>query len=147
MMTEQTQYYFGYGSNLSKEQMGLRCPDSEYFISGKLPGYEWLINRRGYASIKTSKEAFVLGEIFKLSEKDVEYLDIYENVSEGFYRKHFLNILTEKGSIKCLVYIASDNNKGVAQSEYIDRINDGINSARLPLDYVESWIRHFIPEK
>ncbi len=145
-MSKPVSFYFGYGSNLSKEQMGLRCPDSEYFISGKLPGYEWLINRRGYASIKTSKEAFVLGEIFKLSEKDVEYLDIYENVSEGFYRKHFLNILTEKGSIKCLVYIASDNNKGVAQLEYIDRINDGINSARLPLDYVESWIRPFIPE-
>ena len=145
-MSKPVSFYFGYGSNLSKEQMGLRCPDSEYFISGKLPGYEWLINRRGYASIKTSKEAFVLGEIFKLSEKDVEYLDIYENVSEGFYRKHFLNILTEKGSIKCLVYIASDNNKGVAQPEYIDRINDGINSARLPLDYVESWIRPFIPE-
>ena len=145
-MSKPVSFYFGYGSNLSKEQMGLRCPDSEYFISGKLPGYEWLINRRGYASIKTSKEAFVLGEIFKLSEKDVEYLDIYENVSEGFYRKHFLNILTEKGSIKCLVYIASDNNKGVAQLEYIDRINDGINSARLPLDYVESWIRPFIPK-
>ena len=145
-MSKPVSFYFGYGSNLSKEQMGLRCPDSEYFISGKLPGYEWLINRRGYASIKTSKDAFVLGEIFKLSEKDVEYLDIYENVSEGFYRKHFLNILTEKGSIKCLVYIASDNNKGVAQLEYIDRINDGINSARLPLDYVESWIRPFIPE-
>ena len=145
-MSKPVSFYFGYGSNLSKEQMGLRCPDSEYFISGKLPGYEWLINRRGYASIKSSKEAFVLGEIFKLSEKDVEYLDIYENVSEGFYRKHFLNILTEKGSIKCLVYIASDNNKGVAQLEYIDRINDGINSARLPLDYVESWIRPFIPE-
>jgi len=126
--------------------MSLRCPDSEYFTSGKLPSYEWLINRRGYASIKPSKDAFVLGEIFKLSEKDVEYLDIYENVSEGFYRKHYLNILTEKGSIKCLVYIASDNNNGVAHSEYIDRINDGIISASLPLDYVESWIRPFIPE-
>jgi len=145
-MSKSVSYYFGYGSNLSKGQMSLRCPDSEYFTSGKLPSYEWLINRRGYASIKPSKDAFVLGEIFKLSEKDVEYLDIYENVSEGFYRKHYLNILTEKGSIKCLVYIASDNNNGVAHSEYIDRINDGIISASLPLDYVESWIRPFIPE-
>lgn len=145
-MSKPISFYFGYGSNLSKEQMSLRCPDCEYFISGKLPHYEWLINQRGYASIKPSKEAFVLGEVFKLSNKDIEHLDIYENVSEGFYRKHYLNILTEEGVIKCLVYIASDNNNGVAQSEYIDRINDGINSASLPLDYVENWIRPFIPE-
>ena len=87
-----------------------------------------------------------MAPLLKLSDKDIEYLDIYENVSEGFYRKHYLNILTDQGVIECLVYIASDNNNGVAQSEYIDRINDGINSASLPLDYVESWIRPFIPE-
>ena len=145
-MSKPVSFYFGYGSNLSREQMKLRCPDCEYLISGKLPNYEWLINQRGYASIKPSKKAFVLGEVFKLSNKDIEYLDIYENVSEGFYRKHYLNILTEEGTIECLVYIASDNNNGVAHSEYIDRINDGIISASLPLDYVESWIRPFIPE-
>ena len=84
-MSKPVSFYFGYGSNLSREQMSLRCPDCEYFISGKLPHYEWLINQRGYASIKPSREAFVLGEVFKLSNKDIEYLDIYENVSEGFY--------------------------------------------------------------
>ena len=88
----------------------------------------------------------VLGEVFKLSQKDEEYLDIYESVDEGMYIKSILNIETSHGPIDCLVYIASDNTEGKAQDEYIDRINSGIKSANLPSEYVKKSIRPFIPE-
>jgi gamma-glutamylcyclotransferase (GGCT)/AIG2-like uncharacterized protein YtfP len=146
MMTEQTQYYFGYGSNLSKEQMAIRCPESKYYASGTLSGYSWLINTRGYASIKPSDSNFVLGEIFTLSQQDVDYLDIYESVEEGMYLKSNLSVETSKGTIDCLVYIASDSTPGIPQDEYIERINLGIKSANLPDDYVQKAIRPFIPE-
>jgi len=146
MMTEQTQYYFGYGSNLSKEQMAIRCPESKYYTSGTLSGYSWLINTRGYASIKPSNSDFVLGEIFTLSQQDVDYLDIYESVEEGMYLKTNLSVETSKGTIDCLVYIASDSTPGIPQEEYIERINLGIKSANLPDDYVQKAIRPFIPE-
>ena len=145
-MTEQTQYYFGYGSNLSKEQMAIRCPESKYYASGTLSGYSWLINTRGYASIKPSDSDFVLGEIFTLSQQDVDYLDIYESVEEGMYLKSNLSVETSKGTIDCLVYIASDSTPGIPQEEYIERINLGIKSANLPDDYVQQAIRPFIPE-
>ena len=145
-MTEQTQYYFGYGSNLSKEQMAIRCPESKYYASGTLSGYSWLINARGYASIKRSDGDFVLGEIFTLSQQDVDYLDIYESVEEGMYLKTNLSVETSKGTIDCLVYIASDSAPGIPQEEYIERINLGIESANLPDDYVQKAIRPFIPE-
>jgi gamma-glutamylcyclotransferase (GGCT)/AIG2-like uncharacterized protein YtfP len=145
-MTEQTQYYFGYGSNLSKEQMAIRCPESKYYASGTLSGYSWLINTRGYASIKPSDSDFVLGEIFTLSQQDVDYLDIYESVEEGMYLKSNLSVETSKGTIDCLVYIASDSTPGIPQEEYIERINLGIKSANLPDDYVQKAIRPFIPE-
>jgi gamma-glutamylcyclotransferase (GGCT)/AIG2-like uncharacterized protein YtfP len=145
-MTEQTQYYFGYGSNLSKEQMAIRCPESKYYASGTLSGYSWLINERGYASIKPSESDFVLGEIFTLSQQDVDYLDIYESVEEGMYLKTNLSVQTSKGTIDCLVYIASDSTPGIPQEEYIERINLGIKSANLPDDYVQKAIRPFIPE-
>ena len=145
-MTEQTQYYFGYGSNLSKEQMAIRCPESKYYASGTLLGYSWLINTRGYASIKPSDSDFVLGEIFTLSQQDVDYLDIYESVEEGMYLKTNLSVETSKGTIDCLVYIASDSTPGIPQEEYIERINLGIKSANLPDDYVQKAIRPFIPE-
>ena len=146
MMTEQTQYYFGYGSNLSKEQMAIRCPESKYYASGTLSGYSWLINTRGYASIKPSDSDFVLGEIFTLSQQDVDYLDIYESVEEGMYLKSNLSVETSKGTIDCLVYIASDSTPGIPQEEYIQRINLGIKSANLPDDYVQKAIRPFVPE-
>ena len=146
LMANQTQYYFGYGSNLSKEQMAIRCPESSYYASGKLSGYSWLINSRGYASIKISKNDMVLGEVFKLSQKDEEYLDIYESVDEGMYKKSILNVETPHGLIDCLVYIASNNTEGKPQDEYIDRINLGIRSANLPTEYVQKSIRPFIPE-
>ena len=146
MMTEHIQCYFGYGSNLSKEQMAIRCPESKYFTSGKLSDYSWLINARGYASIKPSEGEFVLGEIFTLSQQDVNYLDIYESVEEDMYSKSNLSVETSKGTIDCLVYIASDSTPGIPQEEYIQRINLGIKSANLPDDYVQKAIRPFVPE-
>ena len=60
--------------------------------------------------------------------------------------EYILSIQTEEGLFDCLVYIASDNDMGKPQAEYIERINAGIKSANLPEDYVEQWIRHFVPE-
>ena len=145
-MASITNYYFGYGSNLSKEQMAIRCPESKYYASGTLSGYSWLINARGYASITPSESEFVLGEVFTLSQQDIDYLDIYESVEEGMYLKSNLTIETSKGTIDCLVYIASDSTPGIPQEEYIERINLGIKSANLPDDYVQKAIRPFIPE-
>jgi len=145
-MTVQKNYYFAYGSNLSKRQMALRCPESNYLISGRLSGYSWLINSRGYASIKLSPNALVLGEIFTLSEQDIAFLDLYEHVAEGMYSKYILSIQTKKGIYDCLVYVASNNDIGKPQTEYIERINVGIKSANFPDDYVDQCIRPFVPE-
>ena len=139
-------YYFGYGSNLSKDQMAVRCPDSSYFMSGNLSGYSWFINTRGYASVRPNLNDFVLGEIFTLSDKDIELLDIYESVAEGMYEKFMMSVKTQSGAIDCLVYIATDNENGQPQAEYIERINAGIRSANLPSDYVQKSIRPFVPE-
>jgi hypothetical protein len=62
------------------------------------------------------------------------------------YLKSNLSVETSKGTIDCLVYIASDSTPGIPQEEYIKRINLGIKSANLPDDYVQKAIRPFIPE-
>ena len=145
-MASITNYYFGYGSNLSKDQMFVRCPDSNYFASGSLSDYSWFINTRGYASIKPNPDDFVLGEIFTLSDKDIELLDIYESVAEGMYEKFIMSIKIQSGFIDCLVYIATDKENGQPQAEYIKRINAGIKCANLPSDYIQKSIRPFVPE-
>ena len=145
-MPSLTNYYFGYGSNLSKDQMFVRCPESSYLTSGRLSDYSWFINTRGYASVRQNLNDFVLGEIFILSDRDIELLDIYESVAEGMYEKFIMSVKTQSGFIDCLVYIATDNENGQPQAEYIKRINAGIKCANLPSDYVQKSIRPFIPE-
>ena len=145
-MPSLTNYYFGYGSNLSKDQMFVRCPDSSYLTSGRLSDYSWFINTRGYASIRQNLNDFVLGEIFTLSDKDIELLDIYESVAEGMYEKFMMSVKTQSGFIYCLVYIATDKEIGQPQAEYIERINAGIKSANLPSDYIKKSIRPFVQE-
>lgn len=145
-MTNSRSYYFAYGSNLSKEQMFSRCPESDYLMPGKLLDYSWLITKRGYASVKPSTEDLVLGEIFCLNQQDIEYLDVFESVGEGMYDKEIISIQTEDGVLDCLVYIATDQRQGKPQTEYIARINAGIKSANLPHDYVNKYIRPFIPK-
>ncbi|KAK4218939.1 hypothetical protein QBC37DRAFT_478281 [Rhypophila decipiens] len=43
--------YFGYGSNLWHKQMAQRCPGAEFLGIARLSGYQWMINKRGYATI------------------------------------------------------------------------------------------------
>ena len=43
--------YFGYGSNLWRQQMEQRCPHSEFQGVARLNDYKWLINERGYANV------------------------------------------------------------------------------------------------
>ena len=87
-----------------------------------------------------------MGEIFTLSDKDIELLDIYESVAEGMYEKFIMSVSTLSGAIDCLVYVATDNENGQPQAEYIERINAGIRSANLPSDYIQKSIRPFVPE-
>ena len=145
-MPSLTNYYFGYGSNLSKDQMFVRCPDSSYLTSGRLSDYSWFINTRGYASVRQNLNDFVLGEIFTLSDKDIKLLDIYESVAEGMYEKFIMSVSTPSCAIDCLVYVATDKEIGQPQAEYIERINAGIKSANLPSDYIQKSIRPFVPE-
>lgn len=51
LITASDRLYFAYGSNLSPEQMGRRCPDSIFLGKATLRGYRWQVNERGVANI------------------------------------------------------------------------------------------------
>jgi gamma-glutamylcyclotransferase len=66
--------YFAYGSNLSTEQMRERCPYSTAVGLGKMTGWKWIINRRGYANVvKLGKE-----------DQDIEMREEYEGSDEEY---------------------------------------------------------------
>lgn len=87
-MAPERKLYFAYGSNLWLAQMSYRCPQSTYAGRGILAGWEWHINDRHYANIRTSSpNSVVEGLCYWLSKEDEESLDESEGVATGCYQK------------------------------------------------------------
>ena len=84
--------YFGYGSNLWLHQMSTRCPESTYLGIARLPGYQWLINERGYANVvqvssSSSSTSHVYGLVYGLSSTDEARLDKNEGVPVAYTKE------------------------------------------------------------
>ena len=124
------------------EKRGL---DQRQFGNGILKGYCWFITARGYANIVKSEGDEVHGVVYRLSEDDVPCLDEYEGVQKGAYQKEMVTVEVDNTSYDCFVYIDPIVEEGKPKDEYIERINKGVEDARLPSDYVERYIRKFIP--
>ena len=162
---KQPTFYFGYGSNLWKEQMSLRCHDSIYLGVGRLPGYRWMINNRGYANVvSTSKPgAEVYGLIYSLTRDDERDLDRNEGVPFAYTKELLsvdfwpsksgtpLDVMEDYEKREMLVYIDRKRTEDDRpREEYIHRMNMGIRDGVLvgiPRDYVDRQLRPFIPVK
>jgi gamma-glutamylcyclotransferase len=137
--------YYAYGSNLWRQQMLARCPDQRVISAGCIHGWRWIVTTRGYASIVESKGDYVLGTVYELSEADVLNLDLFEGVAQGSYHKEIIVVEAEGQEMNCLVYIDPVTVEGQPKEEYISRINNGIEDAKLPVEYVTRYLRSFIP--
>lgn len=51
MLDVDTRRYFAYGSNMDRQQMRGRCPGAVLLGTARLPGYRFIINRAGVASV------------------------------------------------------------------------------------------------
>ncbi|KAK3336085.1 hypothetical protein B0T19DRAFT_436897 [Cercophora scortea] len=159
-----TKLYFGYGSNLWKAQMTLRCPASQFEGIGRLRRYEWVINSRGYANI--AETGFdtdeVWGLVYSLSADDESRLDVNEGVPHAYEKRMRAVEFWDEGydgsggggaEVEMLVYIdflrtSGEGNK--PKPEYVHRMNMGIGDALgegLPRTYVDGVLRRWIPEE
>ena len=105
MANRNSNIYFGYGSNLWRQQMEQRCPHSEYKGVARLNDYKWLIDERGYANVveisrhKTeteedlsvpsakSYEDEVWGLVYTLQPSDEARLDRNEGVPVAYTKE------------------------------------------------------------
>jgi len=122
-----------------------RCPDHRVVGKGILKGYRWIISTRGYANIVKSDSDKVYGIIYEITDSDEQTLDIKEGVKSGDYRKEMMTIEFDGKNLECLVYIDPIEKEGDPQREYIERINKGILDAELSPEYIECYMRKFIP--
>jgi gamma-glutamylcyclotransferase (GGCT)/AIG2-like uncharacterized protein YtfP len=92
-----------------------------------------------------SEGDYVLGTVYELSEPDVQSLDHFEGVAQGSYRKEMITADVDGRVLNCLVYIDPVAREGEPKEEYIARINNGIKDAGFPDEYVNRYLRPFVP--
>lgn len=158
--------YLGYGSNLWLHQMALRCPNSTYLGVARLNDYRWIIYSRGYANVVSSRPRnndVVYGLAYSLTPNDEARLDVNEGVPVAYTKETLevdfwpshdmerVNISSTPTKRRMLVYInRNDTAEAPPKSEYIDRMNMGINDAiklGVPESYIEKHLRPFIPKR
>ena len=144
--------------------MSMRCPSSYFVGLGRLLGYRWMINDRGYANVVASSdpESEVYGFVYSLTEADKSALDRNEGVPFAYQDETLpvlswtsndgltlINVSDEAEMKQMLVYI--DRKRTVddlPKEEYIYRMNMGIEDGvrhGIPTEYIERVLRPFIP--
>jgi cation transport regulator ChaC len=136
--TMQQTLYFAYGSNLDRTQMTERCPSATEKSKAVIPGYRFIINSRGVASVVVDESALAEGLLWNLTKNDEERLDRYEGVSNGHYEKHWLDvILPNEVQTKALVYIATISDIGKPRPGYLEKIIDAAKCLEMSSSYIE----------
>lgn len=77
--------YIAYGSNLSKEQMALRCPNAKVFGVGYLPCTTLEFYNHATIMDSASESDRVPVVVWEIDEEDEKSLDRYEGVATGYY--------------------------------------------------------------
>ena len=86
---ENRRLYLAYGSNLSLEQMALRCPDALPVGTAEISGYHLLFKGSGtgsYLTIEPKRRAKVPVAVWQVSEADEKRLDRYEGYPRFYYK-------------------------------------------------------------
>jgi gamma-glutamylcyclotransferase (GGCT)/AIG2-like uncharacterized protein YtfP len=123
-------YYFAYGSNLHKEQMMRRCPDSRPVARVKLHGYQLVFNR--VADIVEVEQAITWGVIYKVSPEDIKKLDRYEGYPR-LYDKMPVTVEDDQGRIHlAFAYVLTIKGCKEPSDGYYHVIKEGYRDWGLP---------------
>lgn len=99
-------YYVAYGSNLSVDQMALRCPDATIVGKASLDG--WRLVFRYHATIEPCEGSTVPVLVWAISERDEARLDRYEGYPR-YYVKEYLSVPVQapagRLNVRAMVYL------------------------------------------
>lgn len=121
--------YLAYGSNLSKEQMAMRCPNAKIIGSTLLTNYRLMFRghpRNAFATVEKKEGASVPVLVWELTPLDEASLDTYEGCPIH-YRKEIHTVSLNGKRISAMIYIMNeiDNPYGCPSMSYLRTIADG----------------------
>ncbi|MGH2994287.1 MAG: gamma-glutamylcyclotransferase family protein [Solirubrobacterales bacterium] len=122
--------YFAYGSNLNREGMDSRCPDSEPVGRATLDG--WALTFHGVADIERCEGARTHGALWRISDRDLGRLDTYEGCP-GLYRRELVPVRIGNDEVVALTYVMNDEYVGLPSLSYYRAIKRGYEQWDLPV--------------
>ena len=121
-------YYFAYGSNLHKLQMGKRCPGSNPVSPFELAG--WRLVFRRVADIIPATESSVHGALYTITPADELALDRYEGYRAdlpdlGTYRKVYVETAVDGEPAAIMFYVINSTTFAPPPLSYLEIIRQG----------------------
>jgi gamma-glutamylcyclotransferase (GGCT)/AIG2-like uncharacterized protein YtfP len=101
---EEQVLHFGYGSNMSEAYMKQYTPSLRYVMNAQLPNFEIQFRKYsenmggGISSIIDKPGGMVYGVLYWIPKKEIEELDILEDVPLGIYKRETFQVLGEDGN-------------------------------------------------
>jgi gamma-glutamylcyclotransferase (GGCT)/AIG2-like uncharacterized protein YtfP len=137
--------YFAYGSNMNHKQMKERCPESHFLGSAKLVNYKLVFDGHSsiwdgaVANIVESKNDYVLGGLFEITESDFDSLDRSEGYSSKIYNRKYFSVIPNKNKIDNVIsYFRIGKTPGKPSEKYKEQILQGVKDCGLPEDYINN---------
>lgn len=136
--------YFAYGSNMIKPHMACRCPNAAPLGLAELHDFSFALDEVGYATVLPCPGETVIGLLWSLGAGDETFLDGYEGVSSGCYRKSEVVVETAAGAVSALVYVSlRGDNYGDRRPGYMENNVKAAVEIGLPEKYTD-MLRSFI---
>jgi gamma-glutamylcyclotransferase len=142
-------WYFAYGSNLSKQQMLRRTgsipPSQVAWLDHYQLDFRRVVDGNDvFATILPKQGSIVHGVAYQCSHHAMMQLDQFEGVSENCYKRELVDATTHLGEIlKCIVYIgqAFTDESAMPSASYWNSIRTGAQEHQLPIEYVKALTR------
>ena len=133
--------HFAYGSNMSRAQMGVRCPGARALGTATLEHWRFLIGPSGHGSIAPRPGAVVRGVLWRLSARDLAAINAYESIGSGLYVRRIVPVRHGPNRFPALVYIQRRPGEGRPRPAYIHLVVEAARDWGLPERYVDALQR------
>ncbi len=134
--------YFAYGSNMDREQIRERCPESRFITTGRLKDFRLVFSRwsedwgGGVADIEPSEGDVVEGVVYEISANDLSSLDSYEGYPLDYFRA-YVEVMTPGGAeLTVFAYFANPMGVYLPTRRYLMSLKKGALEHGLSPEYI-----------
>jgi len=137
--------HFGYGSNMSESYMRQYTPSLKYVMNARLPNFEIQFRKYsknmggGISSIIEKPGGMIYGVMYYITKKEMDALDILEDVPLGIYKRETFQVLGEDGKWYGADLYRVTNLKGPYEpaKKYLDLMIAGATEHNINKDWLK----------